>query len=538
MRVKSIEIKGLPEHSDTAVDMPSTGVLVITGPNGSGKSTIIESVAWAVYGKTLRGAAYASGTVSVDVDAHDTRYEITRAKTARTKLSLRATPCDTFPTDTLDMTGDTTTSTQRKIVDTLQPFHRWRRTCVLSSADAAHFSSAPDADKKRILEEILDVDAFDRASTKVAADKDAQAADIRDAQATIASLESRIASAERSRDDADRVISSLSPAEVDGYERATLLGQVASLHKKLDDARAQAQNAKSDVAVLKSKIANAKRELSSVSTHCNACGRAWDNAEQSQAKRDSLLAAVVDLQTQLAAVRIPDTSRLESEWRAKSKRLSELDAQEAANGRIAATILDARARAAEAEQAITRDRAQLREANSAMTTMLGNAQLLDDAARVFSKRGARGLFFAGALDDISAMATHYASALAHRDVRITMTPQTTKKDGSAADRISIDIRSDGWGADYSALSGGQRRRVDIAIMLALCDINAQMTGMRRATLFCDELFDSLDDDGVTAAIDLLESIAEDRCVVLITHNSDLAKQIRATKTIRLGGPDA
>ena len=55
MNVHEIRLTGFMSHDDTAVALPDRGLVVLTGDNGAGKSSLIEAVAVALWGKTLRG---------------------------------------------------------------------------------------------------------------------------------------------------------------------------------------------------------------------------------------------------------------------------------------------------------------------------------------------------------------------------------------------------------------------------------------------------------------------------------------------------
>jgi ABC-type multidrug transport system ATPase subunit len=55
---------------------------------------------------------------------------------------------------------------------------------------------------------------------------------------------------------------------------------------------------------------------------------------------------------------------------------------------------------------------------------------------------------------------------------------------------------------------------------------AALAGDWQGTLFVDECFDGLHESGVQAAIDAIREVARTRCVVLTTHRSDLARELR------------
>jgi len=91
MRLNSLRLRNFRQHSDSYIEFAS-GITGIIGPNGSGKSTILEAIAWALYGSSVaRGArdtirSYSApprAQVSVELDfelgAH--RYRVARGLT-------------------------------------------------------------------------------------------------------------------------------------------------------------------------------------------------------------------------------------------------------------------------------------------------------------------------------------------------------------------------------------------------------------------------------------------------------------------------
>jgi DNA repair exonuclease SbcCD ATPase subunit len=70
-------------------------------------------------------------------------------------------------------------------------------------------------------------------------------------------------------------------------------------------------------------------------------------------------------------------------------------------------------------------------------------------------------------------------------------------------------------------SGGERRRIDIAIMLAFRQIMKLSTGRDPSVVFFDEVAESLDEEGVMRLYEALEDICKNSRVYVITHNPAL-----------------
>ena len=49
MKIHSIRLLNFRQHADTSIEFDS-GLTGIVGANGTGKSTILEAIAWALYG--------------------------------------------------------------------------------------------------------------------------------------------------------------------------------------------------------------------------------------------------------------------------------------------------------------------------------------------------------------------------------------------------------------------------------------------------------------------------------------------------------
>lgn len=161
MLIRKIEMENFMVATKRVVDLPATGITLITGPNGSGKSTIAEAVVTAGWNKSLRKPTSRrtrgfhkkeAGKVTVHTDDD---MVITRTCNKSGTLGLEFTVGGGPPTK-----YTTTTKAQEALEAHVGSYDLWRRSCVFTSGNAANFTDATDAERRELLEDLLDLDQF------------------------------------------------------------------------------------------------------------------------------------------------------------------------------------------------------------------------------------------------------------------------------------------------------------------------------------------------------------------------------------------
>ena len=89
------------------------------------------------------------------------------------------------------------------------------------------------------------------------------------------------------------------------------------------------------------------------------------------------------------------------------------------------------------------------------------------------------------------------------------------------DSLNETIYNKGNESYFDSLSGGEKKRVSLAVMLGLNDL-LLLTGKERSNIiFFDEVAESLDADGVKGLIELIHQLTKHKKLFLITHNEYL-----------------
>lgn len=525
-------------HDETRVELPDRGIVVVTGPNGAGKSALVEAFAIALWGRGTRSARWqpwrsAAGHVMID----DGRLFARRRWTGKSKAlewGLRDAGATEF---------DTTTKAQDGLDQVVGSFEAWRRTSVFSSADAAHFTLAADSERKELLEELLGLGWFDRAL--VACRKDLHVARTalgvaeRDRDLAVARADG---AAKLVRQATELLATTTDPGDV-GLLRARLariqdhMRDISREVAPLADQRAGLLGAGGE-AIARSKEVRA-RLARLTGDECFTCGQeipgelrrsleaeaAEQLAEASRQRGEN--SAEVDRLAEEIEELDQDRLRLDgmqrgllgkvnsiTEQRSLRERLQrEVKIAGAEVGRLAAVLLDMRTRFE-----------QLRV----------DVAELEACEKVLGVRGARAHLIGRTLAGIESLANTWMSRLSS-DVEIKLSPYTEKKSGGTVDSISLGLIGAGGEAGYGGASAGERRRVDVAILLALSELAGGMAqGRWQSPIFFDEVFDGLDEDGRDAVVEMLSGVSKDRLVVLITHNEHMAAG-RADLRLRVDG---
>ncbi|WJZ23556.1 exonuclease [Listeria phage LIS04] len=141
-----------------------------------------------------------------------------------------------------------------------------------------------------------------------------------------------------------------------------------------------------------------------------------------------------------------------------------------------------------------------------------------------SSREFRSYILQGVVEYLNSQLLSYSSILY---------PDTDNKIELHLDKNDLELRYNG--RSYENLSGGERRRVDLATQLALRDLCRNETGLAFNILGLDEIFDNLDAIGIQNCLELLKhKSSEVESLYIISHNDNLSmpydSQIVISKT--------
>ncbi len=536
--VRRIADRNFMGHKDIDVSLPDRGVVAITGSNGSGKSTLIEAVSACLWGRLLRGTKWLpEEEASVRIEASD--MGIWRRRRGRIRELVWNNvwpPWPEFPKSP----HATETKAQEALNGVIGPFEQWRRSSVFSSSDLATFTRATDAERKRLIETMIGVGVFDNALASCRRDLVVAGGNLAGFQAELAHMTAEFEGWEKQ---ANFIAEGL------GVEPPEVVREVfRAKDKDTEETRVEIQDLHREDAALEQKLvlAHKRSEAAKLAYHdavsldvCDRCGQAL-----SDSARETLLETAT---AQIAAEEL-EIKSAQSERKALKDSLAELSYRYTVLRKEAAKL-----RQQQQDRAAWESRRQLVEGQrgevSEQLSKLGN-ELVDledavDAAaadleelkaveRVLGLQGVRAHIVARTLSGIEQVANLWVARL-FPGVSVELRPDTELKSGKVAEKISLIVDGVGHGDGYDGCSGGERRRLDVALLLALGEVQAGVVGGSYSTIFADEIFDALDYAGREAATRVLEEISQERCVVVISHVPEFVEGLDAAQRLHFEG---
>jgi len=536
MKIRRVSGKNFMLCKEFEIEFPDRGLIVISGPNGSGKSTFAEFNAFGLFGKTLRGASPwrsgEAGELTVQTDG----VQVTRKSTKGGSQKLEWSESQS---DDEGPVYGSSSKAKEPLMELLGSFENWRKCSVFSSSDAALFSMATDKIRKELLEDLLGIDKFDSALKKCRED-------LSQVGSKYQTLEMEIRHTQVLLEEKKNQLRQASEAIEEWVDLKPVRSTSSKLTTKLDEIRKQQRDVGKQIRHLGSQGAEEKATLRQIQKQlscidvgqCPTCGQ-----DVGDDVLDPLKGEVSKIEAQLEKSHLEVTKQIDE----LETRLDEL---QTAGDSLDKKISDSKLKQREFEQAKhvkekfanIIDNAQ-EEANELSEKINGLASELETISferlelqyveKILGMKGVRAHILGKSLDGLECVANSYLNRMTDENATLKLKPYTEKKTGGVSDSISMEIGEYGGGLGYKACSAGQRRRVDLALLLGLAVVSDASKGSSPGMLWFDEVFDALDDQGVQAVSEILHEISKERPVVVISHHPAILGYLDPVAKLRI-----
>ncbi len=162
---------------------------------------------------------------------------------------------------------------------------------------------------------------------------------------------------------------------------------------------------------------------------------------------------------------------------------------------------------------------QIDELTEAITKLDDRLYCLKYLTTAFGLGGIRSFMLDNVLAYLNERLREHCQYLFDGRTQVALSPIKEKKKGGLSQKITLEVHTDG--GSYDASSGGERRKVDVAVFLAFRDLNRMLTPVQINLEAYDEILSFLDGESASRVISLL---LEDHTVdtkILITHRTDI-----------------
>lgn len=569
--VRQIKLYNFMAHAQRTLDIPERGLVLITGDNGTGKSSFVEAVAMAFWGETRRGTppwrTNVPGSVEVVTDTLHVRRGVDKAHKPSCLWNETGKP---LARQGKDAKGDTSAKAAAALEKLIPSLDVWAWSCVLSNVDTVTFSGSSNAERYKLLESMMGHASTDDGLKVLRAELAAAKTALATAEGKRALVAAKISSEERRIREADTFVAvtvDLAALTTKGKQAkvavdeaqaklATVQAEVDAAIKAMEANVSHGQVVGDRLADLQAESAAAVATANSIEARHKLCARSECPTCGQGISRELAASVAADMQTSVARkmaaaeALTTERTRVAAEKAKIAAERVKLSAEQAAlRARVttaqsevqkASTAYDGCRRdytaavAEQGRQAKVEETKQ--EATLALQKLRGEAIDLDASiaeqrrsiARdefvegLLGVKGAKTRVIARDLAAITEIANTWMSRVASPKFRVNIKPFSEKGSRQA---ISLDVLGAGGGHGYKASSGGERKRIDLALMLALGDIARDLHQAKDATLFYDEAFDALDVPGREACVKLLKELAQTRAVVVVSHDDRLIKAL-------------
>ena len=495
MKIKSIKIKNFYSYEDATLDFGELDNLIYVdgknkdagGSNGSGKSSLFEAVVWGLTGKTIRksiedAVVNFNNTESCVVDLEVDEYRIVRGKRpSKLQLFYRGE----------EITKESQRVTQEFLEKQLGfTYKSIVSTMVYGQNSPTEFLGATKDEKRAIIKHYLDLDDVFRYRDRSKATKLDLSREVKAHETLIAKLNASIAELQ-------------AQLGTDVSEPVYDLNVIQKLEEKVAKAKSELRTLHGNVQYWSKTL----KDLKDPEDTCNACGQPIDNEslEWANAKvkddRKILEDRIEEMQSQIEEnQKIVDSTEIpisSTELVQSIKAFKDLSDKE------------------QIQYKLTEKQEQIEELQKDLAGLKLKYELYKFWESGFSEKGLIRYIIRSILNKFNEIANHYLKVLTNEKFSIYFD-----------DQLDETIFYNNKIIHYISLSGGEKNRVDLAIMLALQQIPALLHKETIDIILFDEIGGFLDDEGIEALYILLRELNETKKLFIITHNSTLKNKLR------------
>jgi DNA repair exonuclease SbcCD ATPase subunit len=480
------------------------------GSNGAGKSALFEAVTWGIYGTTIRKSTEAA-LVNVQAGKDCSVSIVLEKKGIGTVSIIRAKRPSSLDVEVNGklVNKANATQTQDYLEEILETDYKsFLASVVFGQHSTFTFLDSTPEDKRRIIKNCFNLDDIFSKRASVKQLKSSYQGELKVIGTLIANLINESSGLQREVPDEKYKLMKLPSLE--NILKAE--GKITENEKHIREHRRSVKKNRDKFRRLNDCI---KEGVYENDKECHVCKSTYT---KSQTKKDvaDLKKQATELATQIEDCEIlindlKDTNEAlipkisSSEWAKYNKKNKQIENAQSSLHRLSQVS------------------EQLEEYESKRSELDSLLEVMKFWEVAFSEKGLIRYIIRNILDYFNLRTNEYASLLTNGQFSLEFN-----------DELSETIRNNNVDTKYISLSGGEKRKVNLAIMLALQDLSSKISRTDCNLLFFDEVCDNIDNPGILAVNNLLrmlESQSPEKKVLVITHNNYLQELLGDTNSI-------
>lgn len=526
MKINRIEIKNFYSIRDIKINFDNhQGIVIIEGKNkdiggsnGSGKSSIIEAVVWGIFGRTIR-----KSTEEALINVYDTKNCSVQI-TLNNNLVIHRSKKPTFlrfHVGEEEKTQESSTKTQELIESLLNTNYKtFLASTVFGQHNSVDFIDATPEDKRLIIKNFLNLDEiFNKRDTvknlksKYSTDTKTLDALIQDSKNSLSKIENKLSIVE----EGEKKFFEDNSVTEEILTKYTL-EEILILENKVKDKEENILELQRQIKLDQDELVIKNRELEKVKknknkTICDQCGssglidptqkidKLTVEIEYLNRKIEDSRSKISDLKDLIKEIKdtiiIPSSKyKLIMDWKELNSQRKFLEVNKA-------------------DVVLKIDNLNIDKSN-----VLRNLEIMKFWEKAFSETGLIKYIIRNILNYLNGKINYYLSYLSNGKFVIKFDEELNEK-----------IYTNGKQLSFISLSGGEKRKISLAVMLGLQSLLSNTKKDSTNIMFLDEVGENLDQDGLDGLYILLSELKKDKTLFIITHNNYLKSLIDNCKVL-------
>lgn len=537
---KRISISGFQSlGEEISIDLQQRGITLIKGinlyeenasSNGSGKSSIFESIFFSLYGMTTNGVVYPANrylkngySLKLEFNLNNVNYTIIRTGKGKTSTV-------TIFKDNKDISKRNKTDTEKFIQNDILklPQDLFLSTVFLSQGFNGDISKLTPSGRKERIETLINTaevtEGFRKEVQKIKDDYFKNASEILQ---TINYDKGNLDSLKRENERIEKFIQETLQEGNYTLTIEELQNEINSLQEQIEVLETNEkrfnelyQDARNDLSVCSlnirnnsNLILNKESEINRLRTSdtCPTCGRKFDGINE-----DHINNSIKLLENEIKSLK-DDNVNLNNNYNTYNDKMSKYSSKCSEISRIISENKNKLSTYKEEllERTKSKDTSEqenrlnenkisivdLSEKIEKNNIIYNNEIELSEVANhctVLINKQFRNYLLKTAIDFLNERLKHYSKLLFSNETDVISFVQDASK---------LDIYL--GDADFKTLSGGEKKKVCISLILAQKDLATRMSGLNSNILILDEVFENLDPEAVDVVIDALTQVSSD-----------------------------